>query len=38
MKNKLRLISLTAIFAVLALSGAALAWLSYTADPVVNNI
>lgn len=36
MKNKLRLILLTSIFAAVALSGAALAWLSYTADPVMN--
>lgn len=36
MKSKLRLISLTAIFAAVALSGAVLAWFSYTADPVIN--
>lgn len=36
MKNKLRLILITSIFAAVALSGAALAWFSYTADPVMN--
>ncbi|MEL7571019.1 MAG: hypothetical protein AAGU14_10750, partial [Eubacteriaceae bacterium] len=36
MKNKLRIMLLASIFAAVALSGAALAWLSYTADPVMN--